>query len=183
MLDARGKHAQKCPCGPTRVARHNGIRDFCAGYHNRVTGLVAIKEQRVVAWDRVNPRTGRLEEARLDVATRDATSGRPIYVDAVITCAHSGSEPREQARSNKDGLAASNAADEKRDRYPPAGGDLVPLAFEAAGRPGEETVKFVRSWGLGLDGGERSGVIRFAWQQFSTILQTGNAEMILSAVG
>ena len=183
VLDPRGKHAVKCPCGPTRVARHDGVRDFCAGYHKRVTGLVAVKEQRVVAWDRVNPRTGVVEEARLDVATRDPTSGLPIFIDATITCAHSGSQPRQQARANKDGLAAANAADDKRDRYPPAGGDLVPLAFEAAGRPGDETIKFVRSWGHGLDAGERSEVIRYAWQQFSVILQTGNAEMILSALG
>jgi hypothetical protein len=41
----------------------------------------------------------------------------------------------------------------------------------------------VRSWGLGLDPGERSEVIRHAWQQYSAILQAGNAEMILSALG
>ena len=71
----------------------------------------------------------------------------------------------------------------KRLRYPPRGGELVPLVFEAGGRPAEETVAFVRSWGLKLDEAERSKVIRFAWQQYSTVLQSGNAEMILSAVG
>jgi len=30
---------------------------------------------------------------------------------------------------------------------------------------------------------ERAAVIRFAWQQYSVLLQSGNAEMILSAVG
>ena len=67
--------------------------------------------------------------------------------------------------------------------YPPAGGELVPLVFEAGGRPAEETVSFVRSWGLDLDDAERSEVIRFAWQQYSNVLQSGKAEMILSAVG
>ena len=71
----------------------------------------------------------------------------------------------------------------KRLRYPPTGGELVPLVFEAGGRPAEETVAFVRSWGLDLDDAERSEVIRFAWQQYSNVLQSGNAEMILSAVG
>ena len=42
---------------------------------------------------------------------------------------------------------------------------------------------FVRSWGLEMDAAERSKVIRYAWQQYSTVLQSGNAEMILSASG
>jgi len=44
-------------------------------------------------------------------------------------------------------------------------------------------VAFVRSWAAGVDETERSGVIRHAWQQLSNALQTGNAEMILSAIG
>ena len=182
-LDERGKHAQKCPAGPTRNARHNGLRDFCAGYHSRVTGLAAVTEQRVAAWDRTNPRTGEYEEAVLDVATRDNISGHAIFLDATVTCAHSGSQPRQRARANKDGLAASNAVDDKRERYPPSGGELVPLAFEAGGRPGQETVSFVRSWGHGAEPGERTEIIRYAWQQLSMALQTGNAEMILVALG
>ena len=71
----------------------------------------------------------------------------------------------------------------KRARYPPSGGELVPLIFEAGGRPAEETVAFVRSWGLEMDSAERSKVIRYAWQQYTTILQSGNAEMFLSANG
>ena len=59
----------------------------------------------------------------------------------------------------------------------------MPRVFEAGGRPAEETVALVRSWGLELDQAERSNVIRYAWQQYSTVLQSGNAEMILSANG
>ena len=124
-----------------------------------------------------------IEEARLDVATRDAATGRKIFVDACVTCAHSGYEPRQRARAGKDGAAAADAVRGKRRRYPPSGGELVPLVFEAAGRPAEETVAFVRSWGVDLDSADRSRVIRYAWQQYSTVLQSGNAEMILSAVG
>ena len=80
-------------------------------------------------------------------------------------------------------MAAADAVRGKRRRYPPSGGELVPLVFEAGGRPAEETVAFVRSWGLELSPAERSQMIRYAYQQFSTILQTGNAEMILSALG
>ena len=182
-LDARGKHALKCEVGPSRGARHDRMRDFTAEFHPKVTGYTAAKEQRVVAWDRTNPRTGLLEEARLDVCTRDAATGRTVFVDAMVTCAHSGYWPRQRARAGKDGVAAADGVRSKRSRYPPSGGELVPLVFEAAGRPAEETLAFVRSWALELDEAERARVIRFAWQQYSSILQSGNAEMILSAIG
>ena len=136
-LDSRGKHALKCEVGGARTARHDAMRDFTAEFHPKVCGYVAVKEQRVSAWDRVNPRTGLLEEAKLDVATRDAASGRKIYVDTMVTCAHSGyDEPRQQAHAGKDGVAAADGVRGKRLRYPPAGGELVPLVFKpAAARP------------------------------------------------
>ena len=137
----------------------------------------------MTAWDRVNPRTGLLEEARLDVATRDAATGRSIFIDASVTCAHCGFEPRQRARAGKDGVAAADVVRKKRTRYPPSGGELVPLVFEAGGRPAEETVAYVRSLGQGFEGPERTQVLRFAWQQYSNVLQAGNAEMILSAMG
>ena len=182
-LDPHGRHALKCEVGRARSARHNGLRDFTAAFHLKVSGFATATEQRVVAWDRVKPRTGLLEEARLDVATRDAVSGRKIFVDTMVTCAHCGYEPRQRARAHKDGVAAADAVRGKRLRYPPSGGELVPLVFEAGGRPAEETVAFVRSWALGMGSAERAAVIRFAWQQYSVLLQSGNAEMILSAVG
>ena len=182
-LDSRGKHAVKCECGPTRLARHNALRDFTGAFHPKVSGYTSVTEQRVTAWDRVNPRNSTIKEARLDVATRDSANGRSIFVDTMVTCAHCGYEPRQQARAGRDGVAAADAVRGKRRRYPPSGGELVPLVFEAAGRPAGETVAFVRSWGLELDDADRSRVIRYAWQQYSTVLQSGNAEMILSAVG
>ena len=87
-----------------------------------------------------------------------------IFVDACVACAHSGYEPRQRLRADRDGAAAADAVRGKRARYPPSGGELVPLIFEAGGRPAEETVAFVRSWGLEMDSAERSKVIRYAWQ-------------------
>ena len=160
------------------MARHNALRDFTASFHPKVTGYVAHTEQRVI-----NPRTRLLEEARLDVATWDAVSGRTIFVDANVTCAHSGYEPRQRARAGKDGVAAADAVRQKRQRYPPSGGELVPLVFAAGGTLAGETVAFVRSWAAELEDAERSKVIRHAWQQYSCTLQSSNAEMILSAIG
>ena len=123
------------------------------------------------------------QDRERDRERRDAVHGRPIYVDTTVTCAHSGYLPCQRARANKDGLAASNAVDDKRARYPPAGGELVPLAFEAGGRPADTTLAFVRGWGAACEESERSEVVRYAWQQFSLLLQAGNADLILSAVG
>ena len=182
-LDARGRHALKCECGPTRDGRHDGLRDVAARLHAKITGYVACTEQRVIAWDRVNPQTGLLEEARLDVATRDAANGRPIFLDAMVTCAHCGYAPRQRARAGKDGAAAADAVRSKRLRYPPEGGELVPLIFETGGRPAEETLAYVRSLGAQAGVAERGLLVRSVWQQLSVALQSGNAEMLLSAMG
>ena len=137
-----------------------------------------------MAWDRVHPRTGVLEEAKLDVSTRDATSGRPIYVDAMVTCAHCDYAPRQQGRAGRDGVAAEDAVRAKRRRYPPEGGELVPLVFETGGRPAAETVTYVRSLGASVgDPVERSMLTRALWQHYACTLQSGNAEMLLSAIG
>ena len=66
------------------------MRDVSADLHSKATGYVVAKEQRVTAWDRTNSRTGQHEEARLDYATRNASTGNKIFVDAMVTCAHCG---------------------------------------------------------------------------------------------
>ena len=76
--------------------------------------------------------------------------------------------------------AAARAADGKRVRYP--GPDLVPVALEALGRPGRDAVTFMRSLAPS-DPETRSVVLGAAWQTLSVVLQTGNAELLLSAAG
>ena len=113
-------------------------------------------------------------------ASRVAT-GQPIYVDWSVTCAHSDNVERRWARSNNDGLAASQAVGVKRNRSPPSGGELVPAVLETGGRPADELVSFVRSYGQDLPEAERSVVIATAWRRIQRTLVVGNAEMILSA--
>ena len=183
LLDPYGWHARKCGVGKSRDYRHNSLRDWHAPHHTALTGHFATTEKRVPAWDRVNPRTGRLEEARLDVATRDpGSNARPIFVDWSVTCEHSDYQPRRAARANKDGLAASNMVDEKRKRSPPHGGELVPMVFETNGRASDEAIAFVRSYGTAMPKADRAEVINTTWRCISRTLQVGNAEMVLSAV-
>ena len=179
-LDTKGWHARKCGCGGSRDYRHDSLRDWHATWHTAHTGYAATTEKRVVAWDRQLP-NGELQEARLDVATRDPATAATIYVDWSVTCEHSDNLPRRTARANTDGLAAAQAVDRKRVRYPPAGGELVPAVLESGGRASDELVAFVRSYGQDLPEAERSTVIAEAWRQIHRTLAVGNAEMIPSA--
>ena len=72
---------------------------------------------------------------------------------------------------------------EKRERYPPQHGNLAPLVFESGGRQSDTAVEFIRSYGHGLDDADRAVVLGTLWRQISRRLQTGNAEMLLSALG
>ena len=167
--------------------RHNGIREWGASVWTLCTSTPAETEQHVPQWDRVNPRTGLMEEARLDVATADLRTGAPLFVDVVIKTAHSDDPGRLGARARKDGVAAGEAANGKRQRYPGAGVGLVPFALEDGGRPCDEVVSFIRMLATcrteAEDGNADWGGPTQLWQELSTLLQLGNAEVILSANG
>ena len=180
-LDAKGWHARKCGCGGSRDYRHNSLRDWSAPWHCAQTGHRATTEQRVPAWDRQNPDTGAWEEAVLDVATRDPVTNALVYLDWSVTCEHSNNDARRQARARTDGVAAAQAVDRKRARYPPAGGELIPAVLESGGRPADELVAFVRSYGWDLPDADRSAVISATWRKIQRCLAFGNAEMLLSA--
>ena len=105
-------------------------------------------------------------------------------MDWAVTCAHSTYAPRRQARSNRSSFAATQRVDDKRARYPPRQGlDLIPMVFEAGGRPSEEAAAFVRSYGADLEEDERGELLGRLWRDISVNLHTGNAEMVLSALG
>ena len=197
-LDARGHHAKTCAIGGGWVRRHNGIRDFTASSWAACSGVQACKEQRVPEWDReVIDDQGRMvsEEAVLDVITSDPQSGRPLHLDVTVTSACPSNPAALRRRARRDGAGAADAAAHKRSRYNLAGPSLIPLAFEDGGRPAEETVSFIRRCGAAA---ERNGtslpgagegddqdqpIVARLWQEFSTLLQWGNAELILSANG
>jgi len=110
-----------------------------------------------------------------------------MYIDAVVKCAHTDDPARLRARARKDGRAAAEAATGKRTRYPLAGASLIPFAFEDGGRPSDEARGFVRMLGASRTQAEEGslewgGTARL-WQECSTLLQLGNAEMVMSANG
>jgi len=104
-----------------------------------------------------------------------------------LASAHSEDPARLRARARKAGRAAADAAATKRRRYPQAGALLVPFAVEDGGRPSEEASAFVRQLGAvrtEAEGGSWEwGGTALLWQQCSTALQLGNAELVLTANG
>ena len=184
LLDKRGWHARKCNIGGGVDLRHKDLCDWGAHTYSECHGLAASREQHVPQWDRefVDPETGavRVEQAILDVATADARTGRALYYDFTVKAAHSDDPARRRARAQRDGRAAADAAGAKRNRYSLAGPALVPLPFEAGGRPAKETETFVRQCGSAHEDELHTAIL---WQECSTLLQRGNAELILSAIG
>ena len=110
-----------------------------------------------------------------------------MYIDAVVKCAHSDNLASLRARARKDGRAAADAALGKRRRYELAGASLVPFAFEDGGRPSAEAAAFVRMLGAARTAAEEGatdwGGTGRLWQEVSTQLQLGNADLVLSANG
>ena len=193
-LDCRGHHARKCSVGGALGKRHDRIRHHGAGSLAACTGLPASTEQRVPEWDRDIPhpelpgQTVR-QEAVLDIVSSDPVTGEPVHVDVTVTTACPEDRADLRGRARHDGRGAAAAAADKRRRYNLAGASLVPMAFEDGGRACEETASFVRRCGAaaeqrgvyGAEGGQ-SATARL-WQEYSTLLQIGNAELVLSANG
>ena len=130
------------------------------------------------------------EEAVLDVVTSDPTTGEEVQVDVTVTTACPDGAERLRSRARHDGRGAADAAADKRRRYNLAGATLVPMAFEDGGRAAEETVALVRRCGAAADrldpAREGSGgqlVVARLWQELCTLLQLGNAELVISANG
>ena len=170
-----------CGMGGASDRRHNRIRDWLARIIHALTGQDAVIEQLVPKWDRIVKVNGTdtLEHARLDVAFLNGR-GQRVYLDVVVPTAGTTNPETARSRAARDGAAAARAADGKRVRYP--GPDLVPFAIEALGRPGRDASAFLRSLAPS-DPGSRSAALGSAWQSLSVVLQTGNAELLLSAAG
>ena len=170
-----------CEVGGGVNHRHNRIRDWLAGLVADWTGQVVETEQYVLRWDRVVRVNGvdEIERARLDVAFIDRHARR-VYIDVVVPTAASTNPELVRARAARAGAAAAKAEDTKRLRYP--GPELAPFAVEALGRPGDDAIAVLRSVAP-ADLEERSVALGAAWQSLSVILQTENAELLMSAAG
>ena len=192
LLDRRGHHARKCSIGGALGSRHDSLRDHGARAWAACAGVPALTEQRVTEWDRLVPGGEGgwvMQEAVLDIVTSDPGTVQPVHVDVTVTTACPDDRADLRGRARHDGRGAAAAAADKRRRYDRAGATLVSMAFEDGGRAGEDTCRFVRRCGAAAEqrgayeaAGGQSATARL-WQEFSTLLQVGNAELVLSSNG
>ena len=124
-----------------------------------------------------------LEQARLDVGFRDE-EGSLGYVDVAYANACTTGDPAATlARARTAGKAASDCAEDKRKRYPPAKNphaELIPFVVEARGRLGAEVLPFLRQHAP-ADPVLRSAVLARATRDVSIHTQRGLAGLLLAA--
>jgi hypothetical protein len=158
------------------VRRHDSVRDWLAKLVTEWTGKPALTEQLVPNWNR--QKNGHLKLARLDVAL-DTAQGKRVYIDVAITEAATSDAHELRQRAAGDGVAASRKEDHKRVKYP--GPELLPFVVEALGRCGSSANSFLKAMApKSLD--DRSKALGSARQSLSVLVQTGMAELLLSAL-
>ena len=171
-----GAHAICCPIGPSRVQRHNGVRDVLADWLVEQHGRDAVAvEQRIPAWDR-NTTEG-LQLAVLDIVVTRPTGKEAVDVSVTDASGEVGAAER---RARRPGAAARVREQEKHRRYPGRG--LVAAVLETGGRAGRELHAFLRSHAT-QDPAQRSAQLADIRQRLAVVLQQGNAAQMLSAAG
>ena len=131
-----------------------------------------------VATEQVVPHWSTADEAAVLDVVRVGRDGAVEYFDVTVA----GALPDrgvERAAAVRDGARACELARRKHRRYPGPG--LTAVAWEAGGRPGEETEAWVRGLFRHLPSAEQAGRAAAAWQRLSVTLQRGNAAMLTAA--
>ena len=127
-------------------------------------------------------RVQKVERAKLDVAFIDG-EGRRAYADVAVTSAATTSAANLAKRARTDGSAASDMVRTKQSKYPQhksPGTPMVPFVVEALGRLSPEAHALLATVAP-ADKKVRSQVLRTAKQTLSVLVQTGLAELLLSA--
>jgi hypothetical protein len=131
-LDAEGHHECICEAGGALDRRHNAARDLLAKRLAEDLRIPVRTEQRCPQWDRLDPKSQRIVEARLDIIVPIGET--TYYVDVTVVDPLSEDSALERQRAKKPGAAAMTAEDRKLQKY--AGPTTVPFAVESYGRIG-----------------------------------------------
>ena len=104
-------------------------------------------------------------------------------MDISVTEAASDTNVGTSTKQLRAGAAGRQRELEKHRRYPPKEGtpELVPIVYEAGGRPGREAEAFIRSVVAEEEGTPRMRVLEDLRQKLSVALQRGNASLLLSS--
>ena len=127
-MDEPCRHPSQCGAGPNTLRTHNALSEVVRQLAVR-EGAFADKEQRVPDLYHVDPTSGAVVEAILDVVISWPGSGIVHRVDVTVRCPYAA---RYAATSHSRSAVAADKGDEdKRVRY---GDEVMPLTFESLGR-------------------------------------------------
>ena len=140
-MDLLGDHALCCHYGPSRVFRHNNLRDIL-GHSAKASGLsaVVIEKKNQIAGSKKKPGDITIQQFHRGYATSafDVTVAHPLqkkYIDVAMSEA---------------GVAAQEAHDRKLQKSlqvcKDEGIHFVPLAWESTGGATETVHNTIRSW-------------------------------------
>ena len=127
-------------------------------------------------------RVQKVKLAKLDVMFTNG-DGRTAYADVSVTSAATSSAANRAKRAETDGAAAADMVRAKRGKYPQEASPttpMVPFVVEALGRLSPEAHGLLTAVAP-ADKKVRSQVLRTAKQTLSVLVQTGLAELLLSA--
>ena len=175
-----GIHAMSCNVGPGWITRHTNI---CQAWRNflrdRLGAWAVEEEQYIEEWNEVKE-DGSIEHAKLDLVLQMPSRGR-VALDISVTEAATATNLSGSTRPPRPGAAARNREREKHTRYPlkTSAPELIPIVYEAGGRPGQAAEAFLRS--IVAHDDERAAVLEDLRQRIAVALQRGNAALLLSA--
>ena len=167
QIDAMGHHGRVCPTGGFVIKRHDRVLQWLAAWLNQ--GRIhspALCEQ--LCPD---------EAGRLDIAFHH--DAKLWWVDVEVTSAVNTVERVNIHRARHAGAAARDGEQQKRARY---NNRAIPFILEANGRPGQSAQAFIRRFAADAASGFSTSAAD-AWRDLSSVLQSGNAQLELSAYG
>ena len=162
-----GHHGRICPTGGFVIKRHDRALQRLAGWLNQ--GRIhspALCEQMCPD-----------EAGRLDIAFHH--DAKLWWVDVEVTSAVSTTERINIHRAKHAGAAARDGEQQKRTRY---SNRAIPFVLEANGRPGQSAQAFIRRFASDAASGFNTSAAD-AWRDLSSVLQSSNAQLELSAYG
>ena len=174
-----GIHAMSCNIGPGWITRHTNIcRAWLSLLRDRLGEWAVGEEQYIEAWNKMK-RDGSIEHAKLDLVVQVPWRGR-VALDISVTEAATATNLGGSSRPPRPGAAAKTREREKHTRYPPLAStpELIPIVYEAGGRPGREAGAFLCTMVASDD--DRAMVLEDLRQRVAVALQRGNAALLLS---
>ena len=150
------------------MRRHDAVVRLLYEHTRDHLGLPSLLEQHT------DPTTTDHDYDRIDLVVQ--VSGADTHVDVAIVSPLTAQHDLLKTRAKHDGHAALQTANRKRNRYPELG--VLPFVIEDYGRPGKESIGFVRALAAADTTTTQSQAATRLWQCIQAIVQGHTAQVI-----